>query len=424
MKRIHLTAIVVLLWLPGWAQQAESVQLQDCLNAVENNFPLGAQRQLIDSSLSLSIQNLNKNYLPKIDIEGQATYQSDVASIPVDLPFLQIPQVPKDQYKAQLGLTQTIYDGGATSHLKDMQTASAGVDKQQVEVQLYDIKKKVAQLYLNIMLLHAERNLLSSTGATLSAEYSRLEGAESGGVALPSDVDLIQAEKLRNTQQQRSIAMQLVSNAQAISTLTGLPVDTTTSFSTPQFSVNYSSFDVSKRPEYKLFDDQNKLVESRKAAFNSRNIPKLGAFAQAGYGRPGLNPLATDFNSFYILGAKLSWNIWDWRTTKTDKEIASIDQAKIEKARESFVKQSTVEMQQLNDQISDLEQQMETDGQIVNLRQKVAATKSFQLEKGIITSSEYVTAVNAQQQAQINYELHKIQWIQARINLSLAQGNL
>jgi hypothetical protein len=41
-----------------------------------------------------------------------------------------------------------------------------------------------------------------------------------------------------------------------------------------------------KRPELQLFDLQSEQIEISKTQFQKSNLPKVNAFAQAGYGNP------------------------------------------------------------------------------------------------------------------------------------------
>jgi hypothetical protein len=59
----------------------------------------------------LEIEAINKAKLPKIDLNAQATYQSDVTSLPISLPNVTVNPPNKDQYRATVDV-QLIYNGG------------------------------------------------------------------------------------------------------------------------------------------------------------------------------------------------------------------------------------------------------------------------------------------------------------------------
>jgi hypothetical protein len=69
----------------------------------------------------LEIEAINKAKLPKIDLNAQATYQSDVTSLPISLPNVTVNPPNKDQYRTTVDVNQLIYNGGlidATAKIK------------------------------------------------------------------------------------------------------------------------------------------------------------------------------------------------------------------------------------------------------------------------------------------------------------------
>jgi hypothetical protein len=62
----------------------------------------------------LKIEALTKAKLPKIDLNLQATYQSDLTSLLISLPNITVNRPNKEQYRATLDVNQLIYNGGLT----------------------------------------------------------------------------------------------------------------------------------------------------------------------------------------------------------------------------------------------------------------------------------------------------------------------
>jgi len=56
------------------------------------------------------------------------------------------------------------------------------------------------------------------------------------------------------------------------------------------------------------------------------------------------------------------------------------------------------------------------------LRKKIKKNASFKLENGIITSTDYIIELNAENQSMLNQKLHEIQWLQAQYNYQLILG--
>lgn len=63
-----------------------------------------------------------------------------------------------------------------------------------------------------------------------------------------------------------------------------------------------------------------------------------------------------------------------------------------------------------------IENQIAADHRIVGLRKSVAAAAAAQLDRGVITPSEFLTEQNALTQAELNLSIHRIMLQMARQN--------
>ena len=63
------------------------------------------------------------------------------------------------------------------------------------------------------------------------------------------------------------------------------------------------------------------------------------------------------------------------------------------------------------------------DKDILDLRERIVKTASSQLDNGVITSTDYIIQLNAQAQAELNLETHKIQLVYAKVNYLTNMNN-
>ncbi len=156
MIKFCLLITVLLLAIGVQAQDADRLTLEQAYELARQHYPVIRQKDLVRQTANLTIENLSKGYLPQLNISGQATYQSDVTSVPVSIPGIKIDAPEKDQYKIQAELTQLVYDGGNTHAQKSIQNANAQVEEQKAEVELYKVKDRINQLYLGVLLVDAQ----------------------------------------------------------------------------------------------------------------------------------------------------------------------------------------------------------------------------------------------------------------------------
>jgi hypothetical protein len=136
---------IIILLLAGWASAgAQSlVTLEACYGAAQANYPLLKQKEILAQSKALEIENLKLNrQLPQLAINGQATWQSQVTKLPLEMPGLAIPTLSKDQYRVTLDASYALYDGNLTQLQVEVQRASTATAQQQVEIELNHLKER------------------------------------------------------------------------------------------------------------------------------------------------------------------------------------------------------------------------------------------------------------------------------------------
>jgi len=162
------------------------------------------------------------------------------------------------------------------------------------------------------------------------------------------------------------------------------------------------------RPELESFELQKKVFDSMSDLTSKKRMPTLGAFVSAGYGKPGLNMLSNDWNTYVLAGAKLSWNIWDWNSTKREKQQLMIQKSIVNRRKESFCDAVNSQIESCLNDIHTLNQQLEKDEEIVSLLNTVKEKSSSKLDNGVISSSEYLSDFNSAARASLDMEYRKV----------------
>lgn len=404
-------------------QDISTITLQNCQELAIANYPSAKDKGLIQAASQLKLTNFETSRLPQMSLSGQASYQSD--AIDITLPTQSGPKSihqSKDQYKVTLDVNQLLYDGGTIRYQHKLEESSAATDIQQVDVDLYKIREQVNNVYFLLLSLQENEILLNTTLNEIKEREAVVKSSVNNGVLTASDLDVLSAERLNVEQQLAEIDINRKSAFSILSILINKPVPDTLKLTMPQISTTDST---SKgRPEYKLFDLQNQRLEDNKQLTGSQLKPKVSAFVQGGYGRPGLNMLNDQFALYYIIGANIKWTLWDWNKNRRERQVFDVQKQMINNRREAFDMNLNVDLQNRLATIQKLEEALKRDDQIVELRSKVTKTSSSKLENGVITSTDYLTDLNAETIAKINLETHKIQLVQAKANYLLAKGNL
>ncbi|WP_278036123.1 TolC family protein [Flavobacterium nitratireducens] len=237
----------------------------------------------------------------------------------------------------------------------------------------------------------------------------------------PSSEKVLEAENLKIQQQLSEIKFDRKKAFESLSLLTNTSFDEAVSLSKPE--IHWTQNKEISRPELKVYDLQNEQIELSKNAIAKNQLPKLKAFGQAGYGNPGLNMLDNSFQTFYIVGLKANWNVFDWNKAKTDKEILSVSENMVSNEKETFLLNNNLQLQEMQNEIEKLEEIKTSDTDIIALREKVLQSSDAQLKNGVITASDYLVEFTQLYEAKTNFSLHEIQLLLAQANYKTIQGN-
>jgi len=413
MKRI-LLILILLTSLPTMAQQ--SITLQECYNSVTQNYPLAKQFQLLESQNLLEASVISTAKLPQFSLDAQATYQSDVIEIPIGT----IEPLNKDQYRATLSVNQLIYNGGKTGASLAVKSAELKTQQKQVEVNLYQLRQQINQLYFSILLAQENNLLLKAKQIQLHTKLKEVSSGVRNGVLLPSSDKVLEAEMLKIDQQFKELESNKITLIETLSSLIKEPLDAATQFQNPLIEIHLQ-YELS-RPELELFQYKREEIENSESLMAKQNVPQLLGFATGGYGNPGLNMLDNSFQSFYTAGVKLHWNVFDWNANQKQRESLAINKDILDNETEVFKLNTAIELNKQQREIEKIEAIIISDEAIINLREEVLQMADSQLKNGVITSSAYITELTNLYEDQNTLVRHKIQLQLAKANYNVIKG--
>jgi outer membrane protein TolC len=415
MKKIILILIVCYGTL---VQAQQKISLEECYALVDKNYPLAKQTELLKQKSGYEIEALNKAKLPTIDLNAQATYQSDVTKLPISLPNLTVNPANKDQYRATVDVNQLLYNGGlinASVQLKEVQTK---VQQQQVAVNLYQLKSKINYYFMSVLLLQEQKKLFVSKKNQIAEKIKEVKSGVKFGALLPSSEQVLEAELLKIKQLLIENDFQRTKEIQNLATITATTISNEVELVKPLFGLNENS----SRPEIVFFNLQQEQIEQSKTLISKNNLPKLNAFGQAGYGNPGLNMLNNSFQDFYVVGLKMHWNVLDWNKSKTEKQALDIAKEVVNTEKETFELNNQMQLNELETEMQKMQNIIETDLEIIALRENIIKVSDAQLKNGVITSSEYLVELTNLFDAKSNKNIHQTQLELTKVNYQITKG--
>ena len=400
-----------------------------CYECSRANYPQVRQYRLIEQTEQYNLSNAAKGWLPQLAVNAKATYQSDVTKLPFDadklsasIPGFEIPTLSKDQYQVVAEVNQTIWDGGVIRATRRLTEAQATADREQLNSDLYILNDRVNQLYFGCLLqdeLIRQNGLLQKE---LQINIDRITAMMDNGVANQSDRESMEVELLNARQKEIELKASRVAFGRLLSALIGRPYDKDRILVVPSIPGNPLSGEIN-RPELRALDAKSYLLEVQNKQITSGLMPRLGAFVQGGYGRPGLNMLEDDFNPFYIAGVRLSWNMGKLYTLKNDRRRVTTARQQVEVQRETFLFNTSLELMQQNTEIQKISDLMKADDEIIRLRTSIKNAAEVKLANGVISVTDLIREINAEDLAKQAAAAHRIQHLNAVYNYMYTTNN-
>ncbi len=422
MYKAIITFLLLCMFSPRL--KAEVITIEQCVEKAVENYPLVRKYDLLALTCDIALSDINKGWLPRINTSAQVTVQNVVPSFPDALSGMlsQMGQsfegLGKLQYKIAMELSQNIWDGGVSSARRRVQKAETQVRQEAMDVELYQVRQRVENLFFAILLSEEQIKLNQNTVSLLRSNLDKLQSMLQNGTAMQSDVDMLEAQVLVIEQNIVMAQSSADGYRKVLEIFIGASLNDC-ELEKPYMSMPESSD--SNRPELNLFEEKLRLVEAGQRLSDTSIMPKIGFFAQAYYGYPGYDYFKSMMNrdlSFNILaGIKVSWNIDSFYTRKNNSHRNAIEIQNIHADKDVFLFNSDIQSASVMESINGLRSVMSKDKEIISLREKVRKSAESQLENGVIDATAFLTKVNDENQAVLTASFHEIELLQEIYNL-------
>jgi len=407
----------------------ETLSITNCYELARNNYPLIRQYELINKTEGYNLSNAGKAWLPQLGVSAKASYQSDVTKLPFDtekiaglIPGFSIPTLSKDQYQVLAEVNQNLWDGGVTHSTREITRAQAIADREQLETDLYTLNERVNQLYFGSLLqdeLLKQNDILQKE---LQVNINRIIAMINNGVANESDKESLEVELLNARQSEIELKAGREAYRLMLGILIGKSITESTELLIPVVPGSNLSTNIN-RPELRALDAQEELIDMRNKQINAGLMPQIGLFIQGGYGRPGLNMLKDSFEPFYVAGVRFSWNIGRYYTLRNDRKKIEINKKNINLQREMFIFNISLDITRQNTEIKKIRDLIIADNDIVKLRTNIKKAAEIKLENGVISVTDLIREINAEDLAKQNIATHRMQYLMSIYNYIYTTNN-
>lgn len=420
--RIWIFILAIGIMPAVFAGEGRSISLEEAYGLAIRNYPLTRQKDLIGKTAGLNLENIASVYLPQISLNAQATYQSDVTRFPkgLSIPGVQVSALSRDQYRALLDVNQLIYDGGNSRTQRQLTEQQQKVDEQRIEVEYQHLKERINDIWFSVLFIDEQLLLVALAQKDIASVLDKVEAQVAHGTAYRSALASLKAEQLKNDQRKLDLQYNRKALLEVLGVFLGQELAPDVQLQRP-VAVAVDTTRVN-RPDLELVSRQMQLNDAMSRYIDVRKTPRISLFAQGGYGKPGLNMLLNEFDFFYLGGIRFSWNLSGFYNQGRDRQLNVLNRQGLGIQQEQIMMQVRAELKKYDADIRKYEELVKTDDEIIGLRSQVKQASAAQLEQGVITSSDFVREVSAEEQARLNQVLHRLQGLQAMVNQKTLMG--
>lgn len=451
-KKTITTLCTVLLLTGMSAAQSTTLTLDSVLSATRQNYPTLSEGDLTRATGKALREALWYAYIPQLSLEGRAHHQSDVTSVemkvketpegekpsPMDgmlenmLKKIEMPTIPKFQYDAYAQVSQLLWDGGRIAAGTRQVDANTSVQLAQQQQELEQVAEGVQELYFGLLMLDAQTRAQQVMIDELSRQEQRVSNALRNGVATQNDYDEVKLEMISARQTMETLHESRAAVLSALSIYMGRELDEGTTAALPatplvaeDSAVTASAGELRfapKKSTHTLLDARGDLAKAEYSSALAKGMPTIALFARGGYGRPGLNMLNPDPQSYFMYGATFSWNIGELYSLGKRRQVRDHTLRLLELKREAFELTTRAKVVEQQKEVRQYRRLVDRDKEILDLRKRISDRAEVQAEAGTITTTERLQKLSAYTVARQTYEAHRIQLLRALYRVKTTIG--
>ncbi len=405
------------VWAMATFVVAYALTLDECQQLARDNYPAIKQYDLITVSKNYDLSNAGKAWLPQISVQANALVFTDILNSESQFSHMGV-DIENYLVNGNITIQQTVYDGGQTSAYKRIISAKSETDAKQTDVTLFNVRIRTEELYFGILLIDEQLKQNEILQSDLNISIKTVEKMISGGIANQGDLDALHVELLNARQQRDAYKASRNAYLMMLSTFIGKELNDDTDLKKPNTTTSEKG-DGSLRPEMSLFTSQENLLDARRKQLNSTLRPTVGLIGM-GLLHTKISDLVN--NSMLIGGLSVQWNIGSLYTRKNDIHKIDNQKQQIDVQRQTFLFQNRLQQEQTDGTIIALQKQIESDNEIVNLRENIRKKANQKVESGTESVNELVRDINAVNRARSQKAIHEIELLKAIYQLKNLNG--
>jgi outer membrane protein TolC len=188
------------------------------------------------------------------------------------------------------------------------------------------------------------------------------------------------------------------------------------------FNAVFAHFQTS-HPFLKILDKKGMSLDLQKKIIDGFRSPKIFAFAELHYGRPGINYFSEDWLLYAVGGITLDLPIYRGDKVMIERAICETEHNRIENQKDQFIEEMEEKLKQLYNVMESLDVKISVLDNMIHLAEEDVRLKEKLYQENQIDNVDFLLAMTELEKIQsMKNELQvEIEWAKTRINLLICK---
>lgn len=406
------------------AQQAsQTLTLQDCIRLAESAPSVVSIARQEREKAARAVSQARAGYLPQSYLANGFTYNSPLLYDRTKISFLPLNGIR--EYALLFNISQEFDTSGRLRAEMSKAHAAEALASTGIVLSQRDLKRAVSASYYQALLTRRIVRILQEGLSESQLFEKRVRQLFEGGEAAQADVIKASAQvafleqALNTAKLNENLANQELASFWTSDVAQPLELVDVLDDSLPVAGEDSSqSAPFLKRPEFDLFDAQQRDFQADARRARADLLPQLGAVFQY-----GIDSTAVRINDRgYAAFVNLTIPIFDWNKARSAMQQARINERQVEQTREISKRIFSKEYQGALARAKQLYAQISLTRQQTTLSEEDLRMSRIRYEGGEGLALDVVTAQNQLSQARTNYYTAIVDYLNAKADLEVASG--
>lgn len=342
MKKIFI--LMTLLPVLGFSQEKRALSIKQAIQiGLENSRALHISSMKVLAADSRSSE-ANAARLPSLKLHVGYARLSEIDPFAVSLPFLPSPvtisPIVLNNYATRLALQQPLFTGFKLENSAAAAEYSAEAASNDFAKDKIDLVFNIKSAYWNLYETREIKRVVDENVELMKAHLGDVENMMAQGLVTKNEMLKVQVQLSSGQLSQIDASNSVMLAMMTLNTLIGLPIDTEidlTSAVQPQAMENLQLAEITQeaiaaRADLKAAGMRIHASEASVTATKGSWYPQVSLYGNYYYSRPNprILPTKDEFKDTWDFGVNLSFDIWNWNTTKhqTDQAEATLTQSR------------------------------------------------------------------------------------------------